>query len=326
MSGFGHPALLTLLVLPVLMALYYYRAYKRDGRARLAFAEPDLFPLLGLGGGGPGRYIGYSLITAAVLLAAIAIARPLGRPAEASDTDVAMDVIVALDVSDSMGVGDAGGDRLTAAKDFVKRLVHQAPGNRYGLILFSGDAVITCPATLDHDAFLGFVDDADFARATLPGTAIGEAILTAATRFKSGDIPRAAVVVSDGGNTYGADPVKAAQAAKGKGMKVITVGVGTAAGGKIPAAYDFYGRLTYKRDRQGQTVVSALDEPALKAVAESGGGGYFAASEPGSVGALAKALSVKSKKSIEAPFRGAKEYGPWFALAAVVLVAAGLVI
>lgn len=327
MSGFGYPAILGLLAVSLFMVLYYHRAHKKDERARRAFAEPGLFGLLGLGGKGLKSLIGPILLTGAVFLAVVAMARPLGPPTEAGDTDVAMDVIVALDISDSMGVQDAGGDkdRLAAAKDFIGRLVREAPANRYGLVLFSGDAVVTCPLTLDHDAFLGFVDDADFLKADLPGTAIGEALLAAAVRFKPGELPRAVVVVSDGENTYGADPVKAAGTARSRGLKVLTVGVGSPAGGKIPAAYDFYGKMTYKRDKQGRVVNSALDEPALREIAASGGGKYFAVSDGASVGALAKSLSAKSKKRIDAPFQGAKEYGPVFALAGAILLMLGII-
>jgi Ca-activated chloride channel family protein len=238
----------------------------------------------------------------------------------------AMDVIVALDVSDRMGVADVKSNRLTSAKDFVKKLVLAAPNNRYGLVLFSGDAVITCPPTLDHDAFMTFVDDADFQRANLPGTAIGEAILTAATRFKKDELPRVVLVVTDGENTYGADPVKAAETAKQAGLKVYAAGVGTSEGGRIPGAYDFYGNVQYKKDKEGNLVVSKLDEDALNKITEAGGGRYFATSDGVSVRALAKELTSKSKKVIKDPFQGAKEYGPWFALASAALVAMAMII
>jgi Ca-activated chloride channel family protein len=262
----------------------------------------------------------------AATFAAVAIARPLGPPSGDDEKTAAMDVIVALDISDSMGVTDVKANRLAVAKEFVKKLVLAAPNNRYGLVLFSGDTVITCPATLDHDAFLTFVDDADFQRANLPGTAIGEAILTAATRFKKDELPRVVLVVTDGENTYGADPVKAAETAKQAGLKVYAAGVGTVEGGRIPGAYDFYGNVQYKKDKQGNIVVSKLDEDSLNKITDAGGGRYFAASDGSSVKSLAKEFTSKSKKVIKDPFQGAKEYGPWVAFAATVLVAIAMII
>jgi Ca-activated chloride channel family protein len=171
-----------------------------------------------------------------------------------------------------------------------------------------------------------FIDDADYSRVNLPGTAMGEGILTALTRFRPGELPRAILVVSDGENTYGADPVKAAQSAKEKGLKVYTAGVGTGKGGEIPFGVDFFGKQVYKKDKDGKTVVSRLDESALKDIAIAGGGKYFYASDAGSARALAKELTAKTAKKAEDPYRNAKEYGPWLSLAASVLVVGAMLI
>ncbi len=322
----GYPLFLLLLAAVPVLALVYRWLAKRDEKARAAFADAGMSARLGLGNKSWKKKVAPVLIMAAAALASVAIARPLGPPSGEDEKTAAMDVIVALDISDSMGVADVKGNRLTEAKEFVKKLVLAAPNNRYGLVLFSGDAIITCPPTLDHDAFLTFVDDADFQRANLPGTAIGEAILTAATRFKKDELSRVVLVVTDGENTYGAEPVKAAETAKQAGLKVYAVGVGTPEGGRIPGNYDFYGNLQYKKDKQGNIVVSKLDEDTLNKIAEAGGGKYFAASDGTSVKALAGELTSKSKKVIKDPFQGAKEYGPWFALAAAALVAISVVL
>jgi Ca-activated chloride channel family protein len=261
-----------------------------------------------------------ALVTAACMLTALSVARPLGPAERPGETAVSMDVIVALDVSDSMAVKDSDGERLDAAKAFIKKLVAAAPANRYGLVLFSGEAMVTCPPTLDHDAFLTFVDDADYSRSTISGTAIGEGILTALTRFKPGELPRAVLVVSDGENTYGADPVKAAGSAREKGLKVYAAGVGTVGGGEIPYGVDFFGKQVFKKDKEGRTVVSRLDEGALREIAGAGGGKYVAASDKGSVRELARELTAKSAKKAENPYKNAEEYGPWLALLAFPLV------
>ena len=326
MTALGYPtSLLLLLLAPLLAAFYLWRA-RRDERAREAFSDKARFAAFGIGARGRRAWLTPALLISAAALASVAIARPLGPPTGDEKKAVSMDVIIALDVSDSMAVEDVQGNRLSAAKGYIKRLVMAAPNNRYGLVLFSGDAVITCPPTLDHDTLLNFVEDADFGRTNLPGTAIGEALLTAATKFKKSDLPRAVVVVTDGENTYGADPVKAAETAKEGGLKVMTVGVGSDAGGRIPASYDFFGQVQYKRDSDGNIVVSRLDEDTLRKVADAGGGKYFAASEHGSVKALARELTAKAKKAVRDPFRGAKEYGPYFALAAAVLVGVAVVL
>jgi len=316
---FGYPWALALTASAALVALYYVYAHKRDSGVRENFADAAMQGALGLGRPGRKGLIAPALVVLAALLASVAMARPLGPHAGNGEVNAGMDVVIALDISDSMSVDDVQTDRLSAAKDIIQRIVDAAPGNRYGLLLFSGDAVITCPLTLDHDALMGFVQDADFTRANLPGTAIGDGI-SAAARFKKGELPRAVVVISDGENTYGEDPVKAAEAAKAQGIKVYTVGVGTAAGGRIPQGADFFGNVQYKHDRAGQVVVSKLDEAALKAVADAGGGGYVSASDAGAADTLKKALSVRDAKKIKDPFKDAEEYGGWLSLAAFCLL------
>jgi len=238
-----------------------------------------------------------------------------------------MDVIVTLDVSDSMAVPDMDGDsRLAFAKKTIAGLVQNAPSNRYGLVLFSGEAVVSCPLTVDHDAFLTFLDGANFSRTALPGTAIGEAVLTAVTRFKKSGLPRAVVVVSDGENTYGADPVEAAVTAAERGLKVYTLGVGTTEGGPIPMGRDFFGDVMYKKDRAGRTVNSSLDQDTLKKVASSGGGEYLDAGDSGTVKRLADDLHAERTTEVAGLPPDAMELGPYFALAAFALVTAAIVL
>ena len=139
------------------------------------------------------------------------------------------------------------------------------------------------------------------------------------------------VVVTDGENTYGPDPVGAAKEAAeagrpAAGLKVYTVGVGTPAGGRIPEGVDFFGQPEYKRDRFGQVVVSSLHEGALKAVASAGGGRYFYSRDTGAAGRLARELSPKAARKSKEKFAGAEEYGPRFALGAAATLIAAMVI
>jgi Ca-activated chloride channel homolog len=322
----GYPVFLAFMIPVAVLTIYFYTRARRDKRLKGEFASPAMLSALGMGGDGRRRLAIFALLITSAALAAVAIARPLGPPVHDERKDISMDVIVALDVSDSMGVSDMEGSRLAFAKEFIKRLASDSPNNRYGLVLFSGDAVVTCPMTADTDAFLTFLDDADFTKANLPGTAIGEAILSSAQRFKPGEIPRAVVVVTDGENTYGADAVKAAESAKGKGFKVLTVGVGTQKGGRVPSGVDFFGNNTWKQDKTGRTVVSRLDEASLSAVAQAGGGRYLRADDAATIPALEKELTAKTTKKVKDPFAGAQEFGPQFALLAAVLLGIAIIL
>jgi Ca-activated chloride channel family protein len=329
-SALGYPVFLWLLVLVAGLAAAFLLSQRKVKRAQRAFASKEMTARLGLGKGQKKFTVRASFILLSAVLAVVALARPLGPSANASEAvPVSMDAIVALDISDSMGVtdGGAGGeDRLTAAKAYLKQLIAAAPSDRFGLVLFSGDSIISCPPTMDHDAFLNIVSDAGMDKQDLPGTAIGDALFTAATKFKKSNLPCAVVVVSDGENTYGPDPADAARAAGAKGLKVYTVGVGTARGGKIPEGLDFFGQTTFKKDREGQTVISELNEGTLKSVAEAGGGKYFYSLDTGAATQLAKELSPKAKGNTLEKFAGAQEYGPWFAFGAAIALMAAMVI
>jgi Ca-activated chloride channel family protein len=330
-SAFGYPVFLWLLVLVAGLGAAFLLSYRTMQKSLRDFASMEMTARLGLGNGSKKFIARSSFILLSAVLAVVALARPLGPSANAAEAvPVSMDVIVALDISDSMGVtdgsGGGNGDRLSAAKEFINNLAADAPSDRFGLVLFSGNSIISCPPTMDHDAFLNILADAGMDKQDLPGTAIGDALITAATKFKKSDLPRAVVVVTDGENTYGPDPVDAARAAEAKGLKVYTVGVGTARGGTIPEGLDFFGQMTFKKDREGQTVISSLDEGTLKSVAEAGGGKYFYSLDPGAVTQLAKELSPKAKGNTLEKFAGAEEYGPWFALGAAIALMAALII
>jgi Ca-activated chloride channel homolog len=330
-SDFGYPVFLWLLLLVAGLGGAFLLSQRKVKRAQRAFASKEMTARLGLGKGQEKFTARALFILVSAVLAVVALARPLGPAANASEAvPVSMDVIVALDISDSMGVTDGGaggnGDRLTAAKKFINNLVAAAPRVRFGLVLFSGNSIISCPPTMDHDAFLNILNDAGMDKQDLPGTAIGDALATAADKFKKSNLPRAVVVVTDGENTYGPDPLLAAKEAASKGLKVYTVGVGTARGGNIPEGLDFFGQMTFKKDREGQTVISKLDEGTLKSIADAGGGKYFYSQDPGVITQLAKELSPKAKGSSLEKFAGAEEYGPWFALGAALALMAAMII
>ncbi len=165
MSIFGYPMFLWLLVLVAGLAGVFLLSHRKVKRAQRAFASVEMMARLGLGNGSK-KFMARSLfILVSAVLAVVALARPLGPSANAAEAvPVSMDVIVALDISDSMGVTDGGagsrlsrstgfenggaGDRLSAAKEFINNLVAAAPSDRFGLVLFSGNSIISCPPTM----------------------------------------------------------------------------------------------------------------------------------------------------------------------------------
>jgi len=327
MDSFTDGWALWLLSAAAAMALMYVLSGARTVRDRAGFADKGLHARLGLGGDDTRRALRGAMCVLAAVAAVLAIARPTGGIAEEERSAGGMDVIVVLDLSLSMAAEDESGPRLDSAKDALRELVAAAPNNRYGLVTFTGEAVVICPLTHDQGAFLTILDTETISPVNPSGSAVGDGIAAALVRFKpEKDIPRAVLLVSDGENTSGIDPVAAASGAKEAGLKVYVLGVGSAKGAKVPYGRDVFGNKTYKYDRRGRLVISRLDEKTLRGVAEAGGGKYFHASDRNVTEALRLNLSEKSSKPVKTGMKKRREFGPALSFVAACLLTLALAI
>jgi len=183
------------------------------------------------------------------------------------------EVVFAIDTSRSMLTPDVRPNRLTRAKLAIDDMARQLDGDGIGIVAFAGSAFLVCPLTLDYGAFQQSLDAIDVNTIPLGGTDIASAIVAAqdAVRRRPGS-DRILILVTDGENLQG-DALAAAQdAAKQDGLKIYTVGMGTADGELIPLPPDLGGG--YVKDESGELVKSHLDESGLKAIAAATGGSY----------------------------------------------------
>jgi Ca-activated chloride channel family protein len=220
----------------------------------------------------------YARLLAFVCLVA-ALARPqLGYAWEESLTE-GIDIQLALDVSGSMGAEDfQPKDRVTVAKQVVKEFVAGRPGDRIGLTIFSGAAMTRAPLTTDREMLNLIIDSVDLN--TLPdGTAIGVALASAAARLKdSAAKTKVIVLVTDGVNNAGAiDPVSAAALCKGLGIKVYTIGVGSA--GRVPVPIPVQDPITGRTVTRRYMMNVPVDEDLLREIAQRTGGQFYRATD-----------------------------------------------
>lgn len=201
----------------------------------------------------------------------IGLSRPLlGAKLVERETKGA-EIVICLDVSNSMLAQDYSPDRLSRAKLAISKLVDRLQGDRIGLVIFAGTSFVQLPVTTDYVSAKMFLGSIDTHSVPVQGTAIGDAIRTAAKSFSAqSERSRAIIVITDGEN-HEDDAVAAAREANETGIKVYTIGVGTPDG--QPLRID--GELL--KDKDGQIVVSRLDEPELKKIASAGGGAYVRA-------------------------------------------------
>lgn len=185
-------------------------------------------------------------------------------------------VLIALDISKSMLATDCQPNRLLCAKQKIKQLVSSLPGDRCGLILFSGKALVYCPFTDDHEAFESFLDLIDVEVLSSGTTAIDQALTTALDLFVrvSNQSSKLLVLYTDG-EDFSQDLSAIATQAHQNSLHIVTVGVGTPFGSPIPILDTKTGKqIGHIKDAHDAVVITRLNEPMLKKLASDLSGIY----------------------------------------------------
>ena len=268
MLNFANPQFFILLLLVPLMPVVY-ALLRRARRARMRkFGDESLVKELMPSWSGAKGWLRVILFSLAFFFFVIGLCRPqVGAKLSERETKGA-EIMICLDVSNSMLAQDYSPDRLERAKLAISRIVDKLDGDRIGLIVFAGSSFVQLPITTDYVSAKMFLNSINTSSVPVQGTAIGEAIHTAARSFSAqSEKSRAIIVITDGEN-HEDDPVAAAEEVAGMGVKVYTIGVGTLQGQPIPKD----GELM--KDREGNIVVTRLDEETLRKVADAGNGAY----------------------------------------------------
>ncbi len=187
-----------------------------------------------------------------------------------------IDIIIALDVSNSMLAMDIKPNRLEKAKQSISRLIDRLEGDRIGIIVFAGKAYTQLPITTDYAAAKMFIQTINTGIVPTQGTAIGEAISLATNSFGESKHNKAIVIITDGEDHQGGVLEQTENAAK-IGITVYTIGMGLPEGAPIPVMNGDV-QIGYKKDPQGNTIMSKLDETLLQRIASLGNGMYIRAS------------------------------------------------
>lgn len=230
-----------------------------------------------------------------------------------------IEIIVALDVSESMLAEDFKPSRLARAKLEITELMDRLEGNEMGLVLFSGAAFVQFPLTSDFATARMFLEAARPDIISRPGTAIAEAIEIAMTGFNEERATQKVIILLTDGENHEGDVAAAAEKAAEEGIIIYTIGFGSPQGEPIPQ-YNELGELTgYKRDRQGEIVLTRLDETTLQQIALATNGRYFRAAADGrEVGFLAEAVGELQTSELESRFETRKiERFQWFLTIAI---------
>jgi Ca-activated chloride channel family protein len=271
---FANPHIFWLLSLVVvLVALFVYGVYVQRRRLR-QFGNPELLRTLMPNVSYIRPQLKFYLLVVALVLIVFALARPqIGSRLEKSDT-TGIEVMMVLDVSNSMLATDVAPSRIENAKMMLSKLIDQMPDNKVGLIVFSGDAVVQLPMTADNVSAKMFLSTITTKSVANPGTAVGTALDLAIKSFgeENKDIGRSIILLTDGEN-HEDDAVAAAKLAREKGIMVNVVGFGSPQGSPIPVQ----GTMSFWKDKDGNVVVSKLNEQMCQQIAQAGDGVYVRA-------------------------------------------------
>ena len=237
-------------------------------------------------------FISYGLI---LLLLILALSKPFFRNTEESlnfKYKYGIDMILAMDVSASMLARDFEPDRLEVSKEMAKKFVDSRFGDRIGLVVYEGEAITACPATLDYEVLKNQIDLIQPGNLE-PGTAIGTGLGTAVTRLRS-DLLKSKVIVlmTDGSNNSGTmTPETAAALAKEKNIRVYTIGIGTNGMAPTPVMTPF--------GIEFEDAPVEIDENTLQNIASITGGKYFRATDESALKAIYKEIDKLEKRKIK---------------------------
>lgn len=266
------PYLWFLLLVPVILVAY--ALVRRARRRRISrFGDDKLVKQLMPSWSSAKGWWRTVLFCLAFICFIIGLSRPLIGAKLAKKETKGAEIMICLDVSNSMLARDYSPDRLSRAKLAISRLVDKLQGDRVGLVIFAGTSFVQLPITTDYVSAKMFLNNIDTKSIPIQGTAIGDAILLAAKGFSAqSEKSRAIIVITDGEN-HEDDPVAAAKTVAETGIKIYTIGVGSLEGQPIPKD----GELM--KDKDGNIVVTRLDESILKQVAAEGHGAYVHAGD-----------------------------------------------
>ncbi|MBR5852474.1 MAG: VWA domain-containing protein [Bacteroidaceae bacterium] len=258
-----------LLLIPLAIVIYQYACYRRKRNIK-RYGDPELTARLIPSYSTTRSSVLFWISLVALALMIVALARPRYGKGKTTVTTRGVEMVVALDISNSMLADDIKPNRLEKAKRLIKRLAEQLKGNKVALVVFAGDAYVQLPITDDYISIEMFLESISTNLVSRQGTDIGAAINLASRCFTPNDkIGKAIVLITDGENHEGGAE-EAAKAAAESGKKVFILGIGTTKGGRIPLSDG-----NFLRDREGQVVITKLNEEMAMKIAEAGNGMYL---------------------------------------------------
>ncbi|MCK4303492.1 MAG: VWA domain-containing protein, partial [Candidatus Eisenbacteria sp.] len=300
---FAHPHILWLLLLLPVVGLFAWARLRAGSRALERALSPGMSARLTQHLATGRRMMGLLLLLLTCLFLILGAARPQRGTQYVKASRRGIDVLIALDLSESMLAEDLKPNRLLRARHEIGGIIDRLRGDRIGLVAFAGAAFVQCPLTLDYAAARMFLEFMGPDLIPEPGTSLAEALRVSTRAFDSdGDEFKALILISDGEDHAG-EVEEAAREARRAGVRVFSVGIGSASGEPIPVR-DSEGSIEgYKKDKSGKIILTRLNDDSLRRIAESTRGLYVRAGGTLGLDRVMKAIDQMDKKELEGGIR-----------------------
>lgn len=270
------------------------------------------------------RLITKSIVWATALFFIIAtLLRPSWNKQEETVVQEGRDLFIAFDISASMLATDLSPNRLEFAKEKIRSLVNALPSERIGLILFSGSSFIQCPLTRDRNAFFMYLNQIDTSTIASGSTAIDTAIEQAINAFNQiGSQKNKLLVIFTDGEDFSTNLSGLRHKASQEGLTIFTIGIGTAIGSPIPLIDQSGKQAGHLKDKQGNIIITHLNDELLQNLATDLGGIYLHASQDQSDvhKLVALVMQREKEKREEKSYGQLQEQYPYFLLISFILL------
>lgn len=300
------------------MILLFWRVVSWKKKTSAAIGDPSLVKEL-LKDYSPRKFALKFLLVLMALTSIIIATANLQRKGKMENLNrKGVDVMIVLDVSKSMLAEDIKPNRLERAKQLVNKIIDRLENDRVGLVLFAGRAYMQMPLTTDHAASKMYVQNAGPDVVPTQGTVIAEALKMANNAFNSAEKKYKSIVLISDGEDHDPEALPVAQNLQQNGVMINTVGIGSPEGAPIidPATNDF------KKDAQGNNVITKLNEAELQQLAQAGNGVYERLEDPtGTADVITKQLGTIEQKALsDKAFINYISYFYWFIALAIILL------
>jgi Ca-activated chloride channel family protein len=262
-----------LLILPILAVIFLYNLYWKRKKQR-EFGDIELVKRLTPEKSVFKSILKFVILTLAFACLIIALVNPkIGTKTETVKRE-GIDIVFAVDVSKSMLCEDIAPSRLDKSKQIISQVIKELGNDRIGVVAYAGSAFPVLPLTTDYGVAKMFVQSMNPGMVSSQGTSLEEAIKISESYFdEKSKTSKLVILISDGEDHSEGAKTTAEEATKA-GLKILTIGVGTAKGGPIPLKRNGVVE-SFQRDRQNEVVITKLNEASLQQIAKATKGNYI---------------------------------------------------